>query len=144
MPNTGDFLSVLGEREREIHTHVVRSRDQSPAKFVFTFFCWFLGRKKFANAEHGQICQKFIYGINFKIDGGSGWSAIFDCSKSIKENLFFMIENVFWTCKVKKSLFQNLQVWKEIDVYDSFLSMIKNRYSFDFEIHPIENNSILL
>eukprot|EP00105_Crassostrea_gigas_P045702 XP_019929850.1 PREDICTED: uncharacterized protein LOC105346055 isoform X2 [Crassostrea gigas] len=75
----------------------------------------------------------------------SGWSSILDVSKSIKENLIFYDRKCnLITGRVKKSLFHNLQFWKEIDVYDSFFSMIKNGYSLDFEIHPplkhFENN----
>lgn len=57
--------------------------------------------------------------------------------KSIKENLISYDRKCnLITGRVKKSLFHNLHFWKEIDVYDSVFSMIKNGYSLDFEIHP--------
>lgn len=75
----------------------------------------------------------------------SSWSGILNISKSIKENLISYDRKCnLITGRVKKSLFHNLHFWKEIDVYDSVFSMIKNGYSLDFEIHPpskhFENN----
>lgn len=75
----------------------------------------------------------------------SGWSGILDISKSIKENLISYDRKCnLITGRVKKSLFHNLHFWKEIDVYDSVFSMIKNGYSLDFEIHPLQNTSRII